>query len=57
MEKINSEELKNMLGSEALNNEELEQVSGGGDQCRSTCLFLYDIDSPLYRSCLGQCRG
>ena len=57
MEKINSEELKNILGSETLNDEELEKISGGDTQCRNTCLFLYDIDSPLYRSCLGQCRG
>ena len=30
MEKINSEELKNLLGAHALSDDELEKVSGGG---------------------------
>ena len=31
MEKITKEELKNLLGGKALNDEELEMVAGGGD--------------------------
>lgn len=46
MEKITKEELKNLLGGEALSDEELEKISGGKK-----------LPAKLVRACTEICAG
>ena len=55
MEKINSEELKKMLGRIPLSDDELEQVSGG-IACYDKCNLIYQGSDSLehcYKACDG----
>ena len=58
MENITKEELKNLLGGEALNDDDLENISGGDKippeqarACADKCLKSSDPD------CLNHCLG
>ena len=54
MEKIKSEELKELLGGETLSEEELKKVSGGID-CYDKCDRIYSGDSLIH--CYDACDG
>ena len=56
MEKITKEELKNLLGGEALSDEELEKISGGTpeefDSCMNSCSSNYQGDKTAFKNCV-----
>ena len=56
MENITKEELTNLLGGEALSDEELEKIAGGTpeefDSCLNSCISTHYSDNTAFSSCM-----
>ena len=55
MEKINSEELKKMLGRISLSDDELENVTGGAQSCHEGCYLKWESNQRKLDLCIYGC--